>query len=285
MLIKTANKILLARLIYLPLIFLRKIFGKTSIVKVKRGDINWILDLSEGIDFSIFLLGSFEPDTKREIVNNVSKGDVVLDIGANIGAHTLFIAKKVGETGKVIAIEPTDWAINKLKVNINQNPSIKNINVQHMFLSEGIKDEVRPKKVYSSWPLNTSSLELHDGHRGALMEIDDAQIYTLDKLVEDLDLKVISVIKIDVDGNELSVFNGGIKTIRKFKPTIFMEMSPYQFQDDQLFIDLVEYIKNVEYEIYTVDGKSKLPLDALQLRKIIPNGFSINVIARPLQSR
>jgi FkbM family methyltransferase len=285
MLIKTANKILLARLIYLPLIFIRKIFGKSSIVKVKRGDINWILDLSEGIDFSIFLLGSFEPGTKIEIVNNVSKGDVVLDIGANIGAHTLFLAKKVGENGIVIAIEPTDWAINKLKANIDQNPSIKNINVQHVFLSDGVTDKVRPKKVYSSWPLNRSSLELHDGHRGALMEIDDAEINTLDKLVEDLDLKTISVIKIDVDGNELSVFNGGINTIKKFKPTIFMEMSPYQFRDDKLFIDLVAYIKNIDYEIYTIDSKSKLPLDPLQLKEIIPAGFSINVIAKPLLSR
>ena len=45
MLIKTVNKILIAQLIFLPIIFLRKIFGKTSRVKVKIGDINALLSI------------------------------------------------------------------------------------------------------------------------------------------------------------------------------------------------------------------------------------------------
>ena len=61
--------------------------------------INWRLDLLEGID----LLGSFEPLTVRAYRGIVRPGDTVLDIGANVGAHTLPLAQLVGETCRVIA--------------------------------------------------------------------------------------------------------------------------------------------------------------------------------------
>ena len=54
----------------------------------------------------------------------VRRGDIVLDIGANIGAHTLHLAQAVGAAGKVWAIEPTDYAMAKLKANIALNPGL-----------------------------------------------------------------------------------------------------------------------------------------------------------------
>ena len=78
---------------------LRKILGLRNQTIVKRGGIWWDLDLTEGIDFSIYLLGGFEPKTLKLYRNIVKKGDFILDIGANMGSHTLPLALNAGKNG------------------------------------------------------------------------------------------------------------------------------------------------------------------------------------------
>ncbi len=91
---------------------------------MRRRGVAWTLDLREGIDFSIWLLGAFELSTVRAYQRILRPGAIVLDIGANIGAHTLHLARAVGTEGKVWAIEPTDYAMGKLKTNIALNPEL-----------------------------------------------------------------------------------------------------------------------------------------------------------------
>ena len=73
---------------------------------LSENGIRYHLDLNEGIDFSIYLLGSFEPGTQRTLQKLVKPGDVVFDIGANIGAHTLSMAQSVGDSGKSMRSSP-----------------------------------------------------------------------------------------------------------------------------------------------------------------------------------
>src|SRR6202008_4652242 len=103
----------------------RAIVGKDNSVIVNRGGVRWSLDLAEGIDFSIYLLGAFEPSTAATIQKLVKPGDVALDIGANIGAHTLGLARSVGPQGRVFAFEPTDFAFQKLLQNLSLNADLQ----------------------------------------------------------------------------------------------------------------------------------------------------------------
>jgi len=80
--------------------------GKNNCVTVRRRGLMWSLDLSEGIDFSIYLLGAFERSTTITLEKLVKPGDVVFDLGANIGAHTVVLAQLVGGAGQVLAFEP-----------------------------------------------------------------------------------------------------------------------------------------------------------------------------------
>jgi hypothetical protein len=87
--VNTRQKIAIAGLISGIVRTTRGLIGKADVGVFRRGDIVWELDLSEGIDFAIYLRGGFEPETLREYRRIVRTGFVVLDIGANIGSHTL----------------------------------------------------------------------------------------------------------------------------------------------------------------------------------------------------
>jgi tRNA G37 N-methylase Trm5 len=122
MILTTRTKISLAALAYRTIAAGRAIVGKNDYATVRRGGLTWALDLREGIDFSIFLLGAFERSTVRTLKKLARPESVVFDIGANIGAHTLGLARNVGPAGRVFAFEPADFAFEKLKRNLALNP-------------------------------------------------------------------------------------------------------------------------------------------------------------------
>jgi len=112
----------------------------------------WELDLSEGIDLSIYLFGRFERDTSKALKKATRPGMVIFDIGANVGAHALPMARWIGESGQVYAFEPTDWAFSRLKRNLNLNPSLSRtlIPVQCALTDNAAET---PKAFHSSWSL------------------------------------------------------------------------------------------------------------------------------------
>ena len=83
--LNTSTKIFLATLAYRVVSFMRSTIGKSDNLVINRKGILWDLDLNEGIDFSIYILGEFEKNTMRSYKSIIREGDVVLDVGANIG--------------------------------------------------------------------------------------------------------------------------------------------------------------------------------------------------------
>src|SRR5206468_4690697 len=111
LMLTTKTKVTLASLAYRCVAAARAVAGKNDSAIVNRGGLRWSLDLAEGIDFSIYLLGAFEPSTASTIQKLVKPGDVAFDIGANIAAHTLGIARLLGPEGRGLAVEPSNLAL------------------------------------------------------------------------------------------------------------------------------------------------------------------------------
>ena len=124
MTLQTKHKILLASLAFRVVRLSRKLLGKELQGQFKRNSFQWQLDLREVIDFMIYISGGFETYLSQFIRRNVKVGDVVMDIGANIGAHTLTMGQSVGTSGKAYAVEATEYAFNKLQRNIQLNPDV-----------------------------------------------------------------------------------------------------------------------------------------------------------------
>ncbi len=247
----------------------------------RRNGIRWALDLNEGIDFAIYLLGQFERDLARSYRRLIPPGATVLDIGANIGAHTLPLAKHVGPTGRVIAIEATAYAYAKLAKNLSLNPQLAEHTTAIQALIAARDGTPAETSISSSWPL-TGTEETDTIHGGALRSTSGAKVLSLDGLLTELEAHKIEWIKLDVDGHELDVLQGGHKCLETSKPSIFMELAPHCFEWNA-FVHLVELLGSHNYAFFYLPGQKKLPNNAQALRdQVIPHGGSINILAQAL---
>lgn len=278
--LSTKAKLLAGRILYYSVRTLNALRGVTSTqLRCVRGGISWALDLKEGIDLSIFCFGRFERDTANALERLISPGMVVMDIGANVGAHTLPIAKHVGETGRVFAIEPTDFAFSKLCRNIDLNPSLKTriTPVNAAFVSDASQ---ALGKIYASWNV-TGADNTHSVHGGRECDTSQAQRITFDSFVAQARIEKISAIKLDVDGFEAHVLRGGTETLRRDHPTIIMELCPYVHQEHgATFEDVVTLLTELGYRFECERTGKPLPSEVKELEAIIPQGGGINVIAR-----
>jgi FkbM family methyltransferase len=260
----------------------RRVLGRGHISRCRRCGINWKLDLNEGIDFSIFLLGSFEPEVVSAYQRIIPRGATVIDIGANIGAHTLPFAACVGEHGRVIAIEPTRYAFDRLLEQIAANPDLapRITPIQAMLLADCGAELAR--EIPSSWPLRTP-VGAHAGHLGVGKSTEGARVATLDNLVSELGVSC-HFVKLDVDGYEVEVLRGARLVLAKFCPTIFFEHSPYMFTEKGFNqSEMMAGLRAAGYYFTDLSGRT-FSSDGSAVPDV-PIGASVNLMAAPRRAR
>ena len=278
--LSTRHKIAIARGLNRTVRLGRGLLGKRMQGQFRRNGLNWALDLDEGIDFAIYLLGAFEWDLIRAYRRTIRFGATVLDIGANIGAHTLPLADHVGPDGQVIAIEATAYAVGKLQANLALNPALAaRVHVLHCLLTE-TDDAPAETAIASSWPLSATPDE-SDPMCGAAKSVGAARHASLDTVLRDLPARRVDWIKLDVDGHELSVLRGAKGILARDHPGIFMELAPYCYAGTPNgFADLVALLAGLGYRFHRLPSLAPLPTDAAFLgQSFISNGGSINILA------
>ena len=145
----------------------------------------------------------------------VSEGDNVIEVGANIGSHTVGLAKAVGSRGKVFAFEPQRACFALLQAQIALN-RLGNIyaNLEGVGSSKG-----------RLWmpPVDYTK----QGNFGAVSmlaeEIPGAEALDVVVLDEKFGGIPCALIKIDVEGMEAEVIKGGVNLIRKQRPLLYVE--------------------------------------------------------------
>ena len=274
----TRQKIAVAALLSRTVRAVRTLSGRADIGIFRRGGILWELDLKEGIDFAIYLQGGFEPETLREYRRLVRAGFVVLDIGANIGSHTLPLAQMVAPSGRVYSFEPTDYAFGKQRRNLSLNLELsRRVNAIQAILV-GRRTQRKPEAIPSSWPLDgAGEMELHPTHFGRFNTLEGAQVLRLDDWAVQEQPPKIDFVKIDVDGYEIDVIEGATETLSRYKPVMIMEFAPYVFSErGRSFRELLDALLALGYHARTVSGKA-LTLEP-SLEAAIPREGSMNVI-------
>ena len=250
---KTKYKFLIAKIIY-KLIYFSGIKLK---FECKRNEINWYLDLSEAIDLSIYLFGKFEHEIiETAIQMRLPQHQTIIDIGANAGVQTLQFANKF-KNSKIFAIEPTDYAFQKMLKNIKLNTKLGDRIVPiQAYLTCKLNN--LPSSVYSSWNVDSNE-DQHLKHQGIKKSTNNAIAISIDEIVLENEIKDVSFIKLDVDGPELDVLKSGKKFLLKNKPPIFMELAPYLYPEfGYNYLDLIFFINNLGYEYYTISPLKKI---------------------------
>lgn len=274
----TKTKIAIARLISRGLVLPRRLVGLGPEARVVRSGIRWTLDLREGIDLSIYLFGRFEAATVRAYRRMLKPGDTVLDIGANIGAHTLPLASCVAPSGRVIAVEPTEFAFQKLARAVTDNPTLgARIALRQVMLTSETGSELAPE-LYSSWSVAESGSHQHALHLGTRKTTRGAKTMTLDDLVRDEGLARIDLIKLDVDGWEMDVLRGAERTLSELRPPLIFELAPYVFEERGHRAE--EFLNELAKRGYRFSDLNDKPVDAKRSIERIPHGAGHNLIAR-----
>jgi len=239
--------------------------GNKPVVHTVNG-ITFELDLSEVIDASLYYSDTFEASAEQAIANCIKPGMTAIDVGANIGYHTFALAKLAGPAGRVLAIEPTARAFNRLKRNAELN-DFKNIT----FIKVGLGD-----KELGEVEINFQSSYRLDGSRDESKE--RVVLTTLDAVVREQNLPRVDFMKVDVDGFEGNVFRGAAETLRRFRPRMLFELTPAAMKangDDPL--ELMNNLRALGYEFTTESGQPVTDLETL-CGKPAESG-SVNLVA------
>ena len=276
---KTSQKIAAARAIYRAVHAGRALLGRSDRGIITRDGITYDLDLSQGIDFAIYLANIYERQTRAALRRLVKPGALVLDIGANIGAHTLSLANLVGPAGRVLAFEPTDYAFRKLSRNLELNPELApRVQAYHCFLT-GTDAAPVPSGVYSSWPL-AKEAGLHAKHLGREMRTEAARARSVDSVLAEHPGRTVQLVKLDVDGFECDVLRGAARLLSEVRPIFVMELAPYVLEERGASLDeMLGFFSANGYAFYDEMTHKRLPSSATELRSMIVAGGSINVIA------
>ena len=187
---------------------------------------------------SLDLYGEFSEAEAALFRAAVQPGQTVLDVGANVGAHTLALARLVGPTGCVLAFEPQRIAYYSLCGNVVQN------NLDHVVCHQAAvgasagKIDV-PQLDYRR-EQNFGAVDLMQAPQGAAT-------YSVPVVrIDDLGLTACHFIKIDVEGMERQALEGGVETIRRFRPLLYVEDDRAEKSDA-----LRELIDSLGYEMYS----------------------------------
>jgi FkbM family methyltransferase len=172
-----------------------------------------------------------ESDLFRQIVQ---PGDVVVEVGANIGAHTLQLAQLAGPTGEVHAFEPQRLVFQALCANMALN-SVTNTRCYPLAVGRE-QGTILVPFLDPSTTNNFGGLSLIDRRRG-----DRVTVTTVDAL----ELKTCRLIKIDVEGMEREVILGAAETIRRTSPYLYVENDRESKSDD-----LLRTIAALGYDLY-----------------------------------
>ncbi len=165
------------------------------------------------IGASIAKYGEYSGIEARFLDQLVDAGDVVAEIGANIGSHTVGIAKKVGPSGRVLAYEPQRIVFQTLCANVALN-SLTNVECYWAAVGSTSGTITVPEMDFNS-PENFGGVSLLKGHPGInvpCMKLDDLR-----------SIQNLRLLKIDVEGMEIDVINGGLRLIGACKPFIYVE--------------------------------------------------------------
>jgi len=220
------------------------LYHRNSYRTIKVNDATLRLNISNVVDHAAFW--GYEDKAASFFLSQLHREHTVIDIGANIGIFSTYAAIR---SNRVISIEPDIRNFSRLEENLALN-NITNATA----LNVGLGCRAGKKRLYRVVESNPGMNRVMD------KEIDapytEIQIETLDRIIENLNISKIDIVKIDTEGYEMNILNGAINCLEKFKPSMMLEI------DDRLLrlqssstLEILHFLKGRGYDIYDITNE------------------------------
>ncbi|HMO18562.1 MAG TPA: FkbM family methyltransferase [Oligoflexia bacterium] len=190
------------------------------------------------------------------LFEKINPGDTVIDIGAHKGGYLFWLSRAAGSAGKVIAFEPQSLLYNYL-ISVVSYFSSRNVEVHNLGVSsfDNTLKLFVPKGPGQTSPGATFENK-EDSEEGYHVSV---PVVSLDNFLKDRPNR-IAFLKIDVEGHELSVFQGAVDLLTKDKPTIMFESENRHLGKSNV-TEVFQFLKNLGYNGYFFHDSKKLPID------------------------
>jgi len=160
----------------------------------------------------------------EEVMNQViferiiRPGDVVYDLGANVGVHALLFSRLCGPGGRVYAFEPWPENIEKLNANLRLN-KIQNVEVVPCAVSSrsGLA-------AFRTGPDSSQGKLVDDSNEAERHRDLEVQVFTLDDFAAQAQRRPPTLLKIDIEGGEGEALRGARRVLREFRPMVICEI-------------------------------------------------------------
>jgi len=196
-----------------------------------------------------FLSGGYEDDTLAIVRKLVRPGDICLDIGANVGAVTIALADQVGTAGRVYSFEPGPSFQERLRSNLLLNPSIASV-----VIPDGRALSIANTKL--KWQLSTTAhgtATTYENGMDSSAPVVEVEAIRIDDHPTLKSLARLNFIKLDVDGLEYEILQGGSQTLQKHRPILYYETNMWNEEMKLAAKNIEKLIEGWGYRIFRVD--------------------------------
>ncbi|MGF1583756.1 MAG: FkbM family methyltransferase [Bacteroidales bacterium] len=199
------------------------------------------------------------------LLSAIANGQTVMDIGAHKAGYTYWMVKKAGNSGKIYAFEPQKLLYEYIQ-HIKTIYKWDNVHVENLALSDNASSAILYIPVNnvraSSSPGATIVEEM--GHQ-FIGSTEVVHTESLDSYCNRSGLKP-DFLKIDVEGNELKIFRGGINILQTCKPKILVEIESRHVGEKQV-LETFEFLISLGYTGHFIHNTSHVPIGAFEFEK------------------
>jgi FkbM family methyltransferase len=185
------------------------------------------------------------------VKNNLGPEATFIDVGANAGYFTLIAAACVGDSGRVLSIEPNPSVAEQLRVNVARS-KFSNVIIEQTACSDSAENCTETLYLPDDSSLGKASLSQANARSVESVKVRSA---TLDQLIREHALEKVTFVKIDVEGAELMVLRGMTETLRRLRPIIVLELEPDLLADlGTSTEEVIAFLSGFSYSIVSLGG-------------------------------
>jgi len=246
---------------------LQRVLGGDGEVEVEVGGLRWRLDPGELIQFRLLWDGAHDGHVLRWLLSEARAGDVVWDVGANIGDMAMFVAKRTGAS--VEAFEPSPQVYARLVANVDLNPGVE-VRPRAM----GLSDHDGVVRFFASAERTNAGVGSLGRAANTVGDGVEVRVARGDTLVEGE--AAPRIVKMDIEGFEPEALEGMRGILSAGRTLVCVESSGYRLRERGRSVDaIVSILENLGFQVTALRDGRERPLRAAELEG------NVDLVGRP----